>query len=306
MLRPRAAATAASFAAVARGAEPGDADDHDDTGVAAADDYTPPPPPPPPRVPRWERARVCGAAISHTAYRRVTPGDRRVFAVYLGSANRDGERYILLELCAGGSVRQLLDMRHPRGLPHDLLHSYGAQLLVGLHFLHGHMIIHRDLKGENVLFADPSCATLKIADFGSSSELLAGTTLSLDVTTIRGSPFWMSPEHICGQRCGRKADVWSAGCVLLEMLTGVPPWREAGVPQESNGRFAVFALLNRIVSSEGPPPCPPAESMPPGLHSVLMACFSRDLEQRPTTAELIDFPWFRQPAAGAATAGAAE
>ena len=79
---------------------------------------------------------------------------------YLGAANSAGDRYILLEYCAGGSVRRLLETQHPRGLPASLLSTYGEQLLRGLHFLHEHMVIHRDLKGENLLFAtdERTCA----------------------------------------------------------------------------------------------------------------------------------------------------
>ena len=79
---------------------------------------------------------------------------------YLGAASSAGDRYILLEYCAGGSVRRLLETLHPRGLPASLLSTYGEQLLRGLHFLHEHMVIHRDLKGENLLFAtdERTCA----------------------------------------------------------------------------------------------------------------------------------------------------
>ena len=69
--------------------------------------------------------------------------------------------------------------------------------------------------------------------------------MTQDVGDIRGSPYWMSPEHIQGARCGRKADIWSFGCVLLEMATGVPPWADRTAPSKSGGQFAVFQLLDR-------------------------------------------------------------
>ena len=206
---------------------------------------------------------------------------------YLGGAHARGERYILLEYCSGGSVRQLLERRHPTGLPDAKLASYGVQTLNGLHFLHEHMVIHRDLKGENLLLATPDEVLVKIADFGSSHELVAGATLSHDVDAIRGSPYWMSPEHILGARCGRKADVWSYACVLLEMLTGVPPWTYGAGHAPAAGQFAVFQLMSKIVESPTPPPMPSPEDMPPHVHELLSACFSRDLEQRPTTSVLL-------------------
>ena len=212
---------------------------------------------------------------------------------YIGDAFSSDkvDRYILLEYCSGGSVRQLLEKEYRHGLPFVYLASIGYQLLCGLHFLHEHLVIHRDIKGENVLFADAERTTIKIADFGSSHELVAGQTLTHDVATIRGSPYWMSPEHIQGARCGRKADVWSYACVLLEMLTGVPPWTYNESAPTASGQFAVFVLMSKIVESTGPPPMPPPESMPPELHEMLCDCFARDLERRPTTNELLLSPW---------------
>ena len=208
-----------------------------------------------------------------------------------------GDRYLLLEYCSGGSVRQLLDGQYPRGMPSETLHSFGVQLLSGLHFLHEHLIIHRDLKGENLLLVDSEHRHVKIADFGSSHAIVGGHTLTRDVASIRGSPYWMSPEHIQGARCGRKADIWSFACVLLEMATGVPPWTYApsggtAAPAAGGaGSFAVFALLNTIVSATGPPPMPFPAELPPGLHELLLDCFNRDLEHRPTTAELLKYSW---------------
>ena len=205
---------------------------------------------------------------------------------YIGAATCSaGEQYILLELCEGGSVRQLLDREHRAGLPHATLHSYGVQLL----YLHEQMIIHRDLKGDNVLL-DAARTAVKLGDFGSSNELLH-ETCSQDVHTIRGSPYWMSPEHIQGARCGRKADVWSYACVLLEMLTGGMPWLTGGAMQPAAGQFAVFRLMTLIVEAKHPPPMPASEEIPDGLHELMLACFERDLARRPTTAELLEYGW---------------
>ena len=120
--------------------------------------------------------------------------------------------------------------------------------------------------------------------------------MSHDVAAIRGSPYWMSPEHILGTRCGRKADVWSYACCLLEMVTGVPPWTYGGhdgaqPPPPAAGQFAVFQLLSRIVDSPGPPPLPPADTMPPHLHELLIDCFDRDLDRRPTSSALLQYAW---------------
>ena len=81
------------------------------------------------------------------------------------------------------------------------------------------------------------------------------------------------------------------------MATGVPPWTYApsggtAAPAAGGaGSFAVFALLNTIVSATGPPPMPFPAELPPGLHELLLDCFNRDLEHRPTTAELLKYSW---------------
>lgn len=99
------------------------------------------------------------------------------------------------------------------------------------------------------------------------------------------------PPFAPAQRCGFHADVGSYGCLVLEMLTGHPPWHDPATP---TGGFAVFQLMNRIVSEPGPPPMPDAYAMPAGLHRMLCACFRRDVQVRPTCAELLGFDWMRQ------------
>ena len=225
---------------------------------------------------------------------------------YLGVASgprvSDGQ-YILMEYCAGGSVGGLLRTRGHEGLPHATVHDYSVQLLRGLHFLHENMVIHRDLKGDNVLLAPLPAAPradgdgedgppmrVKIADFGSASEIEYGTADGDDAEAggqaMRGSPYWMAPEHIKGAACGRKADIWSFSGVVLEMITGRPPWFEER-KDAPTGPFVVFQLLYRIAESEGPPPMPSAESMPRGYDPVLRACFERDAAKRPDSTELL-------------------
>ena len=233
----------------------------------------------------------------------------RYLGVASGPRASDGQ-YILMEYCSGGSVGGLLRQRQYEGLPHSMVHDYALQLLRGLHFLHENMVIHRDLKGDNVLLAPLPLAALasggaggaaageaggvppmrvKIADFGSASELEYGTTADNDADArshMRGSPYWMAPEHIKGAACGRKADIWSYGGVLLEMISGRPPWFEERRDAPS-GSFVVFQLLYRIAESQGPPPLLPAERMPFGYEALLRACFERDTTRRPDSAEVM-------------------
>ena len=144
---------------------------------------------------------------------------------------------------------------------------------------------------------------VKIADFGSASELEYSTLAEQQQQQqqqlgeaggelpMAGSPYWMAPENIKGAGAGRKADCWSFGGVLLEMLTGRPPWWQETSRDGAVGGLAVFQLLFRISESAGPPPMPPAEAMPPGLHALLTACFERDTVKRPDSNELLQHAW---------------
>ena len=96
---------------------------------------------------------------------------------YLGTArSQHAETYILMEYVVGGTLKAMLERSYPRGLPHAALQRYARQLLRGLHFLHEAMIVHRDLKGDNLLLdlatqRGDEWGVLKISDFSSSREL---------------------------------------------------------------------------------------------------------------------------------------
>lgn len=178
---------------------------------------------------------------------------------YLGTQRSSLELYIVMELVNGGSIAQLI-ARRSSGLPPPLALRYTRQILDGLAYLHGKGVIHRDIKGSNVLLArakgsgdagsgnDDDDAKVKIADFGSARLLQHGATLEEEVSTFSGTINWMAPEVIKGSTYGRRADVWSAGGTLLEMLSARPPW--AALVDGKNQ----FALMYAIASSTDPPP----------------------------------------------------
>lgn len=89
------------------------------------------------------------------------------------------------------------------------------QVLEGLNYLHRHGVLHRDIKGANVL-VDKN-GVCKLADFGSSIRF---EEINFNHITITGTPNWMAPEVMREENCGKKADIWSIGCMMIEMLTG--------------------------------------------------------------------------------------
>lgn len=119
---------------------------------------------------------------------------------------------IIMEYVPGGSVRQLLDKF--QRLHEKTVQKYINQVLEGLAYLHSKGIVHRDIKCANLLLSNDG--TIKLSDFGASRRL---ETSQLGLS-LKGSPYWMAPE--IAKRTGHtsSADIWSVGCVSIEMLTG--------------------------------------------------------------------------------------
>ena len=127
--------------------------------------------------------------------------------------------HIVMEYISGGSLRALVTQY--AGLNEGLTRYYAAQILEGLAYLHANNIVHRDLKGANILLSTEGI--IKLTDFGSSALLSQQGAMCL---SVKGSPYWMAPEVVYEAGHTTKADIWSFGCVLIEMRTAVPPWSD--------------------------------------------------------------------------------
>lgn len=143
-------------------------------------------------------------------------------------------------------------------------------------YLHNKQIIHRDIKGANVLVTEGGIA--KLADFGCSKQLAGMCTASLEesLRTIRGSVPWMAPEVITQSGHGRSSDVWSVGATVIEMATGKPPWPEFG-----NNLAALF----HVATSKKPPEAPAHLSAE--CVAFINKCLVIDPKGRSTAAELV-------------------
>ncbi|CAO1630364.1 unnamed protein product [Parajaminaea phylloscopi] len=141
---------------------------------------------------------------------------------YLDSYGDGTHLNIFLEYVPGGSVVALL--RNYGAFEEPLVRNFVRQILNGLSFLHNKDIIHRDIKGANILVDNKSC--IKISDFGISkkveSDLLANARAHRP--SLQGSVFWMAPEVVKQTSYSRKADIWSLGCLVVEMMSGTHPW----------------------------------------------------------------------------------
>lgn len=187
---------------------------------------------------------------------------------------------IFLEYVPGGSIGSCL-RRHGK-FEEDTASSFLNQTLQGLAYLHKQGILHRDLKADNLLVDFQG--TCKISDFGTvrRSDHIYDNVADM---SLQGSIFWMAPEVVSLSRKGysAKVDIWSLGCVVLEMLAGRRPWSD---------EEAVQAMFKIGAERRAPPVPPDVKLSKPAAH-FLRNCFEIDPDRRPTAARLLEhvFAW---------------
>ncbi|CAG8599465.1 284_t:CDS:10, partial [Ambispora leptoticha] len=191
---------------------------------------------------------------------------------YLGSQHDEKNLHIFLEYVPGGSVATMLNNYGP--LEETLVRSFVRQILQGLNYLHEQEIIHRDIKGANILVDIKG--GIKISDFGISKkvedEFMAAT--SAHRPSLQGSVFWMAPEVVKQVHYSTKADIWSLGCLIVEMFTGDHPFPG----------FNQMQAMFKIGSS-----CSPEipDNISPDAKEFLAKTFEPDHEHRPTANVLL-------------------
>ncbi|CAG9537921.1 unnamed protein product, partial [Cercopithifilaria johnstoni] len=198
------------------------------------------------------------------------------------------ELFIFMEYCPEGTLEEvcregLLDMRYVRRYTHFLLK--------GVEYIHMKMIIHRDIKPANIFLGKRD--VLKLGDFGSSVRLKDGTTACGEIAEWVGTPVYMAPEvQTLGGRTemngkeelvgyGRAADIWSVGCVVLQMCTGKPPWHECE---------QVLQVVFRVGSGMRPT-IPQSVQADSTCYSFLDLCFQVEPSKRATAEQLLKDPF---------------
>jgi mitogen-activated protein kinase kinase kinase len=180
---------------------------------------------------------------------------------YLGCERKEASISIFLEYIPGGSIGSCL--RKNGRFEESIVSSLTRQTLSGLAYLHREGILHRDLKADNILLDIDG--TAKISDFGISKK--TDNIYGNDKTnSMQGSVFWMAPEVIRSQGEGysAKVDIWSLGCVVLEMFAGRRPW----------SKDEAVGAIYKIANGERPPiPEEIQETIGPLAVAFMMDCF---------------------------------
>ncbi|KAH3747789.1 hypothetical protein DPMN_182221, partial [Dreissena polymorpha] len=196
---------------------------------------------------------------------------------YYGCAAEGQDLMIFMEYMPGGSVFDIINKYG--ALQEAVAGKYTRQILEGLAYLHKNSIVHRDIKGANVL--RDNNGNVKLSDFGTSKRLQTIKVHSRqEKGTVVGTPYWMAPEVINGEHYGRKADVWSVGCTVVEMLTKKPPWPE----------LETMAAIYKIATAEFPKYQLP-EGTSDRAQDFLRLVFRRNFPERPTSEDLLSHPF---------------
>ena len=181
---------------------------------------------------------------------------------------------VLLEYVAGDTLREIL--KNYNGPQEQTIQHYSIQLLRGLRYLHSKGVVHRDLKPANVLVGKEG--VLKVADFGSSRQFLdSEDSLSM---SMKGSPYWMAPEVVLRQGHSYSADIWAYGCLLIEMVSGSPPWSDLSDRAKE--------VLGFIATENCLPTMPECSVL---LQDLISRCLQRDPSLRPTASDLEEHPF---------------
>ncbi|XP_048592234.1 MAP3K epsilon protein kinase 1-like isoform X2 [Brassica napus] len=194
---------------------------------------------------------------------------------YLGSWKTKTHLHIILEYVENGSLANNVKPNKFGPFPESLVAVYIAQVLEGLVYLHEQGVIHRDIKGANILTTKEGL--VKLADFGVATKL---NESEFDTNSVVGSPYWMAPEVIELIGVCAASDIWSVGCTVIELLTCVPPYFD----------MQPSAALYRIVQDDSPPI---PDSLSPDITDFLRQCFKKDSRQRPDAKTLLSHPWIR-------------
>ncbi|XP_013910509.1 PREDICTED: mitogen-activated protein kinase kinase kinase 19 isoform X1 [Thamnophis sirtalis] len=201
---------------------------------------------------------------------------------YLGTSLEDNIVSIFMEFVPGGSISNIIHRFGP--LSEMIFCKYTKQIVQGVAYLHKNCVVHRDIKGNNVMLMPNGI--IKLIDFGCAKRLACGSLTnphSEPLKSVHGTPYWMAPEVINESGYGRKSDIWSIGCTVFEMATGKPPL----------AAMNKLAAMFYIAVHKGLMPSLPKHCSDEAV-DFLHLCLTRDQHERPTALELLQHPFIRR------------
>nr|XP_046179970.1 mitogen-activated protein kinase kinase kinase kinase 4-like isoform X16 [Oncorhynchus gorbuscha] len=211
----------------------------------------------------------------------------RNIATYYGAfikkspPGHDDQLWLVMEFCGAGSITDLVKNTKGNQLKEDWIAYISREILRGLAHLHAHHVIHRDIKGQNVLLTEN--AEVKLVDFGVSAQL--DRTVGRRNTFI-GTPYWMAPEVIaCDENpeatYDYRSDLWSTGITAIEMAEGAPPLCDM------HPMRALFLI------PRNPPPRLKSKKWSKKFCSFIEGSLVKNYNQRPPTEQLLKHPFIR-------------
>ncbi len=221
-------------------------------------------------VARFQREARVTAALHHSG----------VVKIFDFGRDDDGRLFLVMERLVGTVLRNALDGRPLASITRAM--SIGRQMADVLVAAHSIGLVHRDLKPENVFLERNLDGTdrVVVVDFGLGYiEEREDTKRLTKEGVIAGTPVYMSPEQCAGKNVGVASDVYALGCLLYEMVCGVPPF-------DGNS-------LQLLVKHSFEPPMPPTQrqaglAIPQALEELILATLAKPVEARPTARDVVD------------------
>lgn len=213
--------------------------------------------------------------------------NHRNIATYYGAfikkspPGKDDQLWLVMEFCGAGSVTDLVKATKGNTLREEWIAYIAREILRGLAHLHQNKVIHRDIKGQNVLLTDN--AEVKLVDFGVSAQL--DKTIGRRNTFI-GTPYWMAPEVIaCDENSeatyDNRSDLWSLGITAIEMAEGKPPLCDM------HPMRALFLI------PRNQPPRLKSSKWSSRFQNFVETCLIKDYTQRPNTENLLKHSYIK-------------
>ena len=202
---------------------------------------------------RFLREAGIGEKLNHPKVMRVFGGEER------------SRVYMVMEWCEGRLLRQILDEGR---MPHDRAIRIAIGVLDALEYIHANGVVHRDLKPENIMVDAQD--NIKLIDFGIASDISARRLTYANFTATLGTPDYISPEQVKGKRGDGRSDIYAAGVILYEMLTGKVPF---------SGPSPLAAMNDRLLNHPLPPSVADS-TISPQLQEVLYRALERDPKNR--------------------------